>query len=105
MVDPEGNIVNGNQSSQMSLIGTSPYNSVNTEKDKNGQDGQQKEMSEAEKGKANAKKRKEMAPQSDVWNSFTKIMDGDVLRRAICNCCKRDLACEPKKNGTSSLLK
>lgn len=62
-------------------------------------------MTEAEKKTTNAKKRKEMAPWSEVWNHFTKVLEGNVVTKATCNYCKNKLACVVKRNGTSSLLK
>ena len=68
---------------------------------------------EPEKGIAEAptekevKKRKAMAPRSEVWQSFTKIIDKDssVVKEARCNYCKIIIKCEAKVNGTSALGK
>ena len=85
----------------MSPSGTSPFTALNSEKDSH--DGQQqKEMTKAEKNTTNAKKRKELAPRSEVWNHFTKEVNATT---ATCNYCKSELACGSKRNGTSSLLK
>ncbi|XBI28102.1 hypothetical protein VPH35_052403 [Triticum aestivum] len=94
------------QSSRISHSDTSPYNASNLEKDSHdGQqlpDQQQKETTEAEKNTENAKKRKEMAPRSEVWNHFSKEVNATTV---TCNYCKSELACGSKRNGTSSLLK
>ncbi|XBI83867.1 hypothetical protein VPH35_092303 [Triticum aestivum] len=77
---------------------------VVTEGEQNENNGQQPDASEnAKKEVVMPKKRKEMEPRSEVWDSFTKIVEGDVLKRGKCNYCKRELKCETKINGTSAL--
>lgn len=47
--------------------------------------------------KKEVKKRKAMAPRSDVWDSYHKILVGDVLKKAKCKYCSRELNCHSKK--------
>ncbi|XP_072147896.1 zinc finger BED domain-containing protein RICESLEEPER 2-like [Setaria viridis] len=51
--------------------------------------------------KKEAKKRKAMAPRSDVWDSYHKILVGDVLKKAKCKYCSRELNCHSKKNANA----
>jgi hypothetical protein len=66
----------------------------------------EKEIAEAAAEKE-VKKRKAMAPGSEVWQSFTKIIDNNssVIKEARCNYCKIVIKCEAKVNGTSALGK
>ena len=52
---------------------------------------------EEEEEKDTSKKRKNA---SVVWDHFKKSEDG---KRATCNYCGHDYACDPKKNGTSTI--
>jgi hypothetical protein len=47
--------------------------------------------------KKEVKKRKAMAPRSDVWDSYHKIMVGGILKKAKCKYCGRELSCHSKK--------
>ena len=50
-----------------------------------------------------AKKRKAMAPRSDVWNHFTKVKLESGEEKAKCKYCGGLYMCDTKTNGTSSL--
>ncbi|CAN6374533.1 unnamed protein product [Urochloa humidicola] len=60
-------------------------------------------VNEQEKDQKKDKKRKAMAPRSDVWDSYHKIHVGGVLKKAKCKYCDRELNCHSKRNGTTSL--
>ena len=49
------------------------------------------------------RKRKAMEPRSDVWDGYHKILVGGLLKKAKCKYCGRELRCQSKRNGTSSL--
>uniref|UniRef100_J3M5S3 BED-type domain-containing protein n=1 Tax=Oryza brachyantha TaxID=4533 RepID=J3M5S3_ORYBR len=65
------------------------------------EEGDQEKEGEQEK---ETKKRKAYSSRSDVWESYVKIKIGDELKKARCKFCKRELLCDTKRNGTSSLL-
>ncbi|CAN6164394.1 unnamed protein product [Urochloa humidicola] len=55
-------------------------------------------VNEQEKDQKKDKKRKAMAPRSDVWDSYHKIHVGGVLKKAKCKYCDRELNCHSKRN-------
>lgn len=49
------------------------------------------------------RKRKPARNASDVWNHFKKVDENGEDPRCICKHCGTDYACDPKRNGTSTL--
>jgi hypothetical protein len=74
---------------------------VNVENDQ--QDQQQQSKDGEEVGDEEGKKRKPMTPRSDVWEHFSKIKLDNGEERAKCKYCGKQLRCDTKLNGTSSM--
>jgi hypothetical protein len=74
---------------------------VNVENDQQDQQRQSKDGEEV--GDEEGKKRKAMAPRSDVWEHFSKIKLDNGEERANCKYCSKQLRCDTKLNGTSSM--
>jgi hypothetical protein len=49
------------------------------------------------------KKRKEIAPRSEVWSHFIKIIVDGHLKKGKCKYCTREIKCDPNLNDTSAL--
>ena len=49
------------------------------------------------------KKRKAIAPRSDVWEHFSKVRTEGGEDRAKCSYCGKLFRCDTRTNGTSSL--
>lgn len=50
-----------------------------------------------------SKRRKAIAPRSDVWNHFTKVKIASGEERAKCKYCRKLVCCDTKTNGMSSM--
>jgi len=50
-----------------------------------------------------SKKRKPIAPRSDMWDSFTKVKLENGEYRGKCKYCSKLFRCDTKTNGTSSM--
>jgi hypothetical protein len=64
---------------------------------------EQQQAKDGEKEVEESKKRKAMAPRSDVWESFSRIKLDNGEERAKCKWCEKLFHCASRTNGTSSL--
>jgi hypothetical protein len=47
--------------------------------------------------------RRQMAKRSEMWNHFSEVVIGGILRKGKCNYCNREIKAHPTINGTSAL--